>query len=62
MDLSNHDHEWKKKLPKGFHFVPTDEELIMYLRLKRSTNNIPWGIFNDLDVYQYEPHNLYGTY
>ncbi|KAK4737329.1 hypothetical protein R3W88_001026 [Solanum pinnatisectum] len=30
----------------------------MYLKLKGSNGYIPLGIFTDLDIYQYEPHEL----
>uniref|UniRef100_M1DD44 NAC domain protein n=1 Tax=Solanum tuberosum TaxID=4113 RepID=M1DD44_SOLTU len=62
MALSNYeyDRQWKNILPIGFHFVPTDEELNMYLKLKGSNGYILPGIFTDLDIYQYEPHELSG--
>ncbi|KAK6774623.1 hypothetical protein RDI58_029862 [Solanum bulbocastanum] len=62
MALSNYeyDRQWKNILPIGFHFVPTDEELDMYLKLKGSNGYIPPGIFTDLDIYQHEPHELSG--
>ncbi|KAK4719586.1 hypothetical protein R3W88_017924 [Solanum pinnatisectum] len=60
MALSNYeyDRQWKNILPIGFHFVPTDEELNIYLKLKASNGYILLGIFTDLDIYQYVPHEL----
>ncbi|KAM3383521.1 NAC domain-containing protein 2-like [Capsicum galapagoense] len=62
MDSSNYEYdpEWKKKLPIGFHFIPTDEELNTYLKLKSCGGKIPHGIFTDLDIYKHEPHELRG--
>ncbi|XP_069148407.1 NAC domain-containing protein 83-like [Solanum lycopersicum] len=62
MDLSNYeyDRQWKNMLPMGFHFIPTEKELDMYLKLKASNGYIPPGIFTNLDIYEYEPHHLSG--
>ncbi|XP_060211009.1 uncharacterized protein LOC132638033 [Lycium barbarum] len=54
-----YDREWKNILPIGFQFVPKDEELFMYLRLKSCNGNIPPGIFTDLDIYYYTPQELF---
>ncbi|MCD9643715.1 hypothetical protein HAX54_031373 [Datura stramonium] len=62
MASSNYEYDrgWKKLLPIGFHFLPTDEELNMYLKLKSCDGNIPPEIFTDLDIYEYEPQQLSG--
>nr|XP_016496356.1 PREDICTED: NAC domain-containing protein 72-like [Nicotiana tabacum] len=49
MATTDNGYEWKKKLPQGVRFKPTDEELNSYLR-----------IINELDIYKYDPKELSG--
>lgn len=43
-------------------FVPTDEELNMYLKLKSFNGYNPAEIFTNHDVYEYEPNLLSNTH
>ncbi|KAA8523229.1 hypothetical protein F0562_009651 [Nyssa sinensis] len=53
--------DWKKYIPIGFRFCPTDYELfIYYLRAKMYSEFIFPGIIHDVDVYQYDPYHLPG--
>ncbi|XP_076927542.1 NAC domain-containing protein 2-like [Bidens hawaiensis] len=47
------------KLPPGFRFHPTDEELIMfYLRNKASSKPCPVSIIPEVDIYKFDPWEL----
>ncbi|XP_019231417.1 PREDICTED: NAC domain-containing protein 72-like [Nicotiana attenuata] len=60
MATTDNGYEWKKKLPQGVIFKPTDEELNLYLRTKSSDGEILPGIINELDIYKYDPKELSG--
>ncbi|RRT52906.1 hypothetical protein B296_00032202 [Ensete ventricosum] len=50
------------QFPPGFHFVPTDSELIChYLRAKLDGNDLSYNAFNDVKLYDYHPADLVGT-
>lgn len=50
-------------LPPGFHFYPTDEELVVHF-LQRKANLLPChpDVIPDLELYPYDPWELHGTY
>lgn len=51
------------RLPAGFRFHPTDEELVMhYLCRKCASQSIAVPIIADLDLYKYDPWNLPGNF
>nr|GMD40240.1 NAC domain-containing protein 72-like [Ipomoea batatas] len=55
--------EWKRSLPPGHGFYPTDQELITkYLKHKAQNRKIHAGIINDLDIYNYHPEELEAAY
>lgn len=60
MATTDNGYEWKKQLPQGVKFKPTDEELNLYLRIKCSNGEILPGIINELDIYKYDPKELSG--
>ncbi|KAH7436861.1 hypothetical protein KP509_05G039400 [Ceratopteris richardii] len=47
------------RLPPGFRFHPTDEELVVhYLRKKASSNPLPAPIITEVDLYKFNPWEL----
>ncbi|KAI3687907.1 hypothetical protein L1987_81610 [Smallanthus sonchifolius] len=47
------------KLPPGFRFHPTDEELIVhYLQKKVTSTALPASIFAEIELYKYDPWQL----
>lgn len=51
--------DWKKIVPKGFHFHPTESELIVnFLHVKILGGTIPPGIIKDQDLYEFPPNEL----
>ncbi|KAK1418063.1 hypothetical protein QVD17_27201 [Tagetes erecta] len=47
------------RLPAGFRFYPTDEELMVnYLLLKVAGHNFPLQIIGDVDLYKFDPWDL----
>jgi len=50
-------------LPPGFHFYPTDEELVVHF-LQRKANLLPChpDVIPDLELYPYDPWELHGTH
>lgn len=55
--------EWKRGLPPGVKFVPSQEEFIYYLLKKVCTGRIDFdGVIRDIDLYKYEPEDLKGMY
>lgn len=52
-----------KKLPPGFRFRPTDEELVVqYLWRKVLSFPLPSSIIPEIDLNDYDPKNLHGQY
>ncbi|XP_019186512.1 PREDICTED: transcription factor JUNGBRUNNEN 1-like [Ipomoea nil] len=57
------EYEWKRSLPPGHGFYPTDQELITkYLKYRAQNLKIHPGIINDLDIYNHHPKELEGAY
>nr|ANW12212.1 transcription factor NACa [Narcissus tazetta] len=53
------DAEAELRLPPGFRFHPTDEELVVYYLCKKAgKQNLPVPIIADVDLYKYDPWNL----
>lgn len=51
------------KLPPGFRFHPTDEELVMqYLRKKVYSCPLPASIIPEIDLGKHDPWELPGEY
>ncbi|CAL9052432.1 unnamed protein product [Musa banksii] len=51
------------QFPAGFHFVPTDGELIgHYLRAKLDGEDVQYKAFNDVKLYDYHPADLVEKY
>lgn len=51
------------KVPVGFRFHPTDEELVgYYLPKKVTARKIDLDLIRDLDLYKLEPWDLQGQY
>lgn len=49
------------RLPHGFRFHPTDEELVVqYLRRKVHSSPLPASIIPEVDVFKSDPWNLPG--
>ena len=49
------------KLPIGFRFCPTDEELLLhYLKKKAFAQQLPASVISEFDVFQTEPWKLPG--
>eukprot|EP00252_Welwitschia_mirabilis_P019482 TRINITY_DN4525_c0_g3_i1.p1 TRINITY_DN4525_c0_g3~~TRINITY_DN4525_c0_g3_i1.p1 ORF type:complete len:416 (+),score=78.25 TRINITY_DN4525_c0_g3_i1:211-1458(+) len=49
------------KLPPGFRFHPTDEELVVhYLKKKASASPLPVTIITEIDLYKFDPWELPG--
>ncbi|KAL3627698.1 hypothetical protein CASFOL_029061 [Castilleja foliolosa] len=46
------------KLPLGHRFHPTSFEVLQYLVLKMKGEPLPSRIIKDLDVYQFDPHQI----
>uniref|UniRef100_A0A2P2LTX2 NAC domain-containing protein n=1 Tax=Rhizophora mucronata TaxID=61149 RepID=A0A2P2LTX2_RHIMU len=47
------------KLPPGFRFHPTDEELVVhYLKKKASSAPLPVAIITEVDLYKFDPWEL----
>ncbi|XP_059647795.1 NAC transcription factor 25-like [Cornus florida] len=53
---------WKDSEPLGVRFIPEEWELFLYLRLKVSGNQIPPGIIEEVDIYQFDPIQLEGAF
>lgn len=52
----------QEKLPPGFRFHPTDEELILhYLRKRISSTTLPASIIAEVDIYKFDPWDLPGN-
>lgn len=50
------------KLPPGFRFQPTDEELVFqYLKCKILSYQLPASIIPEINVCNYDPSDLPGT-
>lgn len=50
------------RVPPGFRFHPTDEELVdYYLRKKITSRRIDLDVIKDVDLYKIEPWDLQGT-
>lgn len=50
------------RVPPGFRFHPTDEELVdYYLRKKITSRRIDLDVIKDIDLYKIEPWDLQGT-
>ena len=51
------------RLPPGFRFHPTDEELVVhYLRRKVHSAPLPASIIPEVDVFKSDPWDLPGIY
>lgn len=51
------------KLPPGFRFHPTDEELVIqYLRRRALSIPLPAAIISDIDISKHDPWDLPGEY
>jgi hypothetical protein len=51
------------KLPPGFRFQPTDEELVFqYLKCKTFSYQLPASIIPEINVCNYDPWDLPGIY
>lgn len=49
------------RVPPGFRFHPTDEELVdYYLRKKVASKRIDLDVIKDIDLYKIEPWDLQG--
>lgn len=49
------------RVPPGFRFHPTDEELVdYYLRKKVNSRRIDLDVIKDVDLYKIEPWDLQG--
>ncbi|MED6130687.1 hypothetical protein PIB30_002798 [Stylosanthes scabra] len=58
-DHHQHHQQQQPKLPPGFRFHPTDEELIVhYLKRKASSAPLPVAIIADVDLYKFDPWEL----
>lgn len=58
--------EWKKFIPIGYRFVPTDHELLKYYLLAKVyggfiSPGVGMSIIRETDVYQCQPANLLGN-
>lgn len=50
------------RVPPGFRFHPTDEELVdYYLRKKITSTRIDLDVIKEVDLYKIEPWDLQGT-
>lgn len=50
------------RFPAGYHFLPTDEELLdVYLRAKIDGREPPLDVFMDVDILDWHPALLLGT-
>ncbi|RWR80631.1 NAC domain-containing protein 2-like protein [Cinnamomum micranthum f. kanehirae] len=47
-------------LPWGFRFLPTDEELLIYLRTKILSLPLPCNVIEDIELYNYHPSQIGG--
>lgn len=55
--------EGESKLPPGFRFQPTDEEIVFqYLSRKTFNHPMPALVIPELDVFTYDPWELPGNY
>lgn len=53
--------EWKKQIPPGFRFCPTDQEILQDYLLRYLTGQfIPPGIIRPFDVYERNPYHIPG--
>lgn len=51
------------RVPPGFRFHPTDEELVdYYLRKKVNSRRIDLDVIKDVDLYKIEPWDLQGDH
>jgi No apical meristem (NAM) protein len=51
------------KLPPGFRFHPTDEELVtQYLRRKVASLPLPATVIPEINLWKYNPWDLHGSY
>ncbi|KAJ0112967.1 hypothetical protein Patl1_01281 [Pistacia atlantica] len=49
------------RLPPGFRFQPTDEELLFqYLKCKIFSSSLPAPIIPEVNIYKYDPWDLPG--
>ncbi|KAL3636204.1 hypothetical protein CASFOL_020751 [Castilleja foliolosa] len=46
------------ELPFGYKFHPTSSEVLQYLVAKMKGEPLPSGYIKDLDVYQFDPHQI----
>lgn len=52
----------KLRLPPGYHFVPSDEELVdFYLRGKIEQRRPPMDFINEVDIISFDPVKLIGN-
>jgi No apical meristem (NAM) protein len=50
------------KLPPGFRFHPTDEELVtQYLRKKVASLPLPAAVIPEINLWKYNPWDLHGS-
>lgn len=62
-EIKEEEQEWKRGLPPGVKFVPSQEEFTYYLLKKVCTGSIDFGgVIRDIDLYKYEPEDLKGMY
>ena len=63
MDKVNFVKNGMLRLPPGFRFHPTDEELVVhYLRRKVHSSPLPTFIIPEVDVFKSDPWDLPGIY
>ena len=60
--INNNDDDYLDWLPPGYKFLPEEYELIYYLQTKVAGGYIAPNLFHDVDIYNYTPLQLHGTY